>query len=368
MVFRNVFVDIDWATVFCFLVQVLASSSLPTLSKLLLTHLQFPYPATLSFIHTATVAICLWFWTILNIFHPRSLPIRSIISLSFSAMLNAMLNMIALSTSSLLHYQLSRFLLLTLFSPSIHAIPFLLGSLILLIIHPPTPFSVCTIAASIAATLFDKGGPIARIRCKTRGTDLQLQLMVRTFAAILSLPVLPLVDDYSANSALPSRLVSSDDSTPFFLYSTGLLSFFAFVSLRVSHSKLHPSVFRAASVLSGLPVFIAHFAVYEAVSVLDVLAMLLVLMGAFQVTMAEYPDDTSSIADSDASSDIPDLERSASDNTSVRGEAAYLSGAAPMTDATTRHSRSQRLPARSPSVRPVYGGVSSAPLTDLVVI
>lgn len=367
MVFQGMLSEIDWATVFCFLVQVLASSSLPTLSKLLLTHLHFPYPATLSFIHVATVAICLWFWTILNIFHPRSLPFRSLAFLSVSAAVNGMLNMIALSTSSLLHYQLSRFLLLSLLSPSVHAVPFIIGSLVLVVTHCPTALSVCTLAASVIATLFDKSGPIARVRCKTRGTDLQLQLMVRTFAALISIPVLPLLDDYSKTSALPSRLVSSEDSTPFFLYSTGLLSFFAFVSLRVSHSKLHPNVFRAASILSGLPVFIAHFTVYESVCTLDVLSIALVLMGAFQVIMTEYPDDTSSIPDSDSPSDDSDLERSSSENSLNRGEASFLSSSNSLSHIPRRHLRIQASPVRSSSARSIYGGVSS-PLTTLSVI
>lgn len=369
MVFRSMLSDIDWATVLCFLVQVMASSSLPTLSKLLLTHLHFPYPATLSFIHTATVAICLWFWTILNIFHPRSIPFRSLSLLSVSAAVNAVLNMIALSTSSLLHYQLSRFLILVVLSPSIHAIPFVIGSVILLVSHSPTALSVCALTASVLATLFDKSGPVARVRCKTRGTDLQLQLMVRTFAALILIPILPLIDDYSKTSALPSRLVSSEDSTPFFLYSTGLLSFFAFVSLRVSHSKLHPNVFRTASVLSGLPVFIAHFVVYEKVCTLDVLCIMLVLMGSFQVIMTEYGDDTSSVGDSDALSDVGDLERSSSEEPSNVEEASFLSRSNSVSHLPRRHLRIQESPMRSSSARTIYGGVtSSSSLTTLVVI
>lgn len=355
--------EIDWATVLCFLVQVLASSSLPTLSKLLLTHLGFPYPATLAFVHTATVSICLWFWTILNIFHPRSLPMRTLLPLSLSATVNSLLAMFALSTSSLLHFQLSRFIILILLDPSIHAIPFLIGTTILFIRHCPTVLSFCILAASVVAACIDKAGPIAKIRSKTRGTDLQLQLMVRSIAAVLFIPILPLFDDFSSSSALPSRLVASEDSMPFFLYSTGLLAFFAFVSVRVSHSKLHPNVFRTATVLSGLPVFVAHFAVYESPGVLDIILIAVVLFGIYHVIMVHYPDEGSSLPDDlDSSSEEADSDGPVSDEEDpTTGQLHSHSGG------DDRFSSLQRLYLHeTPGTR--YGGASSSSPLSLVII
>lgn len=310
MGFRSVFLHIDWPSVFCFLVHILSSSSLPTLTKLLISHLSFAYPTTLALIHTATIAICLWFWTILNIFRPRYIPLRQLIPLSLSAAITAVVTAYCLSATSLLHYQIVHFLPLVILVPIVQALPFLIGAIIICISHTPSLFQFSVLFATLFVTFLDRVGPIARIRRSTRATDLQLQLFVRSLSVLFIAPVLPFVDDLSATSSLTSRLVGLDEPTSFFVYSTGMLAFFSFVSIRVSHSKLHPHVFRAASVFSAAPMLVIHFVVYDSPRVIDVACLMLMLAGVYHITIVNDLDmgsDTDSCSESTLSS-LSDLD------------------------------------------------------------
>lgn len=307
---HHVLFRIDWPSVFCLLVHVLSSSSLPTLTKLLVSHLHFTYPTTLAFIHSATVVICMWFWTILNIFRPRSIPWRTLVPLALSAALNAVLQAYCISVASLLHFQMVRLLPLVLLAPNVQALPFLVGVLIVFVVHPPTPLTFFVMAATLAASFADRSGPLRRLRCATRATDLQLQLLVRSLSTVFIFPLMLLMDDFSSKSALPARLIL-DEPTSFFVYSTGMLSFFSFVALRVSYAKLHPYAFRAASLLSSIPVLVIHFVVYEAPRLLDAASLFLVLFGAYHITIVEMGvlglDDDESSTD-DSLSSLSDLE------------------------------------------------------------
>lgn len=312
---RMMLLGIDWPSVSCFLSHVLSASALPTLTKLLISHLHFPYPATLSFIHTVTISICLWYWTILSIFKPRSIPILTLIPLSLSAAINTLLNAYMLAKCSLLHYQIVRFLPLVVMSPNIHSAPLLLGTMILFMMHPPKPMSAIVLVASLVFALIDRHGPIARLRRATRATDLQLQLLVRSMSAVFIGVWLPTLDDLSRDSDLVARLVGLDDPTSFFLYSTGLIAFFSFISIRVSHSKLHPHAFRIASIISAAPIFFAHFLIYASPRMLDILSIILVLAGAHHATLAAQSEAVSE--DDDVCSNSSDSQSDDAENPRV---------------------------------------------------
>lgn len=295
MKIQRVLLSIDWPAVFCFFAHVLSASSLPAMTKLLISHLHFPYPATLAFIHSATVAICLWYWTILNIFKPRSIPLRTLIPLSLSSAVNTLLHSYALAMSSLLHFQLVRLLPLVSLRPNADSAPLLIGIAVLFLTHPPSMPAAFILMATVIASTFDSHGPLANLRRTTRGTELQLQLLVRSTSAVMIGVMVPFLDDFSADSGFIAGLVGIEDPTSLFLYSTGLLAFFSFASVRVSHSKLGPYAFRVASVLGTAPMFIIHFLIYEWPSTLDIAAVILVLAGTYHLTVSSLlnsrPDD-----------------------------------------------------------------------------
>lgn len=119
-----------------------------------------------------------------------------------------------------------------------------------------------------------------------------------------------------------NRFIFMDNTTCFFIYSTALTAFFAFVSIRVANSKLHPLAFSAACVVSSVPVFLFHFAVYELPSVWDGPVIVLLLAGAHHIMLTSTnpaPEKHSSSPDDDIERCMLWLDNEHGDNGSDTG-------------------------------------------------
>lgn len=274
-------ITIDWAAVFCFFAYITSSAALPIASRLLLKDLHFPFPAALAAVHAVAISMCLVFWTLLSIFKPRIIRLCRLLPLSVMHTLVSLSHMHNLYHNSLLHYQLARFvpvLALSWTRPSessardlwasavrtrrgqVMSGIFLFVACALILLHPPA--SPMFFVAAVAVPLFDLTGHPQQLRSKTRATDLQLQLFTRSLSAAFLCVLAPDLDTKHNSRLLQlmfSMITELDRPASFFLYSSALLAFFTFVSVRVAHAKLEPYVFRTASVLAAVPPLVVHF-------------------------------------------------------------------------------------------------------------
>lgn len=279
--YMQVLFEIDWSTVFCAFAYITSSAALPIVSRLLFTDIRFAFPATLAAAQAVAVALCLMFWTLLSIFRPRTIRLSQLLPLSVMHSLVSLSHMHNLCHNSLLHYQLARFVPLIALS---WATPlsssafnwedglvrstratfvrgvFIFVSAAILLLHPPA--SPLFFTTAVIVPFFDLNGYPKRLRASTLATDLQLQLFTRSLSSVFLCFSAPKLD--TINNAQLLRLISNmitdlDRPTAFFLYSSGLLAFFTFVSVRVAHAKLEPYVFRTASILAAVPPLLLHF-------------------------------------------------------------------------------------------------------------
>lgn len=284
-------IAIDWTAVFSFFAYITSSAALPISSRLLLTDLQFPFPATMAAVHVTAVSICLVFWTLFSVFKPRIIRVRHLLPLSLMHALVSLSHVQNLYRNSLLHYQLARFVPLLSLSwersaessepdsgsaivrtrrARVTRAIFSTVSCALILLHPPTsPFFFAT---AVVVPLFDQTGYPRQLSANTRATDLQLQLFTRSLSAAFLCVVAPVLDtNYNTGllHLMSSMITDLGRPSSFFLCSSSLLAFFTFVSVRVAHAKLEPYVFRTASILGAAPTLLLHFAMEHWSAVLD---------------------------------------------------------------------------------------------------
>lgn len=282
---------IDWSAVFCFFAYVTSSSTLPVVSRVLLTDVHFPFPATLAAVQAVALSTCLVFWTLLSIFKPRTIGLSRLLPLSVMHSLVSLSHMHNLYRNSLLHYQLARFVQLLALSGTIPLSSsarnseanlvrtrrarfmrgvFIFVTTIILLLHPPV--SPISFAAAVFVPLFNLTGYPQQLRANTRATDLQLQLFTRSLSAVIlcfSSPTLDTNHNARLLNLIFNMITDLERPTGIFLHSSALLAFFTFVSVRVAHAKLEPCVFRTAYVLAAVPPLVLHFVMEHTPDVLD---------------------------------------------------------------------------------------------------
>lgn len=291
----------ELSSIFCFFIQSVSLGLLPSFSKLIMTHLEFPYPLAISTFHTIAISMCLWFWTILGMFKPRTIQLSDILLLSFMSSVNTVIQFRLLFQCSLLHYIVIRFVPLCVSaSPKrcLHTISFATGVAYIFSVHPTNHPLI--IFAYIFSTMFDSHGFPHNMRKRIFATDLQLQLAIKSFSAIwLCIGTLifesGILGDKVTFSSFSIKSIHEyflsmqdveielEDSKCFLIYSTALLAYFKFVAVRVAQSKLHPSAFSAAFVSSSFLIVLVHFWIYESPEGMEFFEILLFLCYSYHI-------------------------------------------------------------------------------------
>lgn len=147
---------------------------------------------------------------------------------------------------------------------------FISTAALILLLHPPS--NLASFVAAVFVPLFDVMGYPRQVRADTRATDLQLQLFTRSLSAAFLCLAAPRLDaNHNARllTLISNMITDTERPTAFFLYTSALLTFFTFVSVRVAHAKLEPYVFCTASVLASVPPVVVNFAMQHVPSMLE---------------------------------------------------------------------------------------------------
>lgn len=296
--------------------HVLSAVSLVVLCKFVMETLSFPYAATLTALHHAVIALCLWFWTLFGLFQPRQLPIYAIMLLAAASAFSTMLAMLSLRHNSLSVYQATRlctpptsFVFQLMRTPQRYkqnlkaaqrqlsclaaSICTVFAGAVLLAIYDP----VFTRAGALFAAASFMTGAAHQVwslplRESTHGNELQLQLYTKSTGALLILPFVPIFDDYSITSASSIRHFEFDQARTTLIFGTALLAFLSFIAMRTSISRSSNAFYSALLQLTSIVIFFADrvvFATENHHGNVRNFCVALVMIGSF--TFAVYRDE-----------------------------------------------------------------------------
>lgn len=264
---------LDWPTLVSSICHLLSGACQPLLTKLVLHHIRFTYPATITLIHVATTAICLWFWTIFGLYKVRTLSLRTTLTLASATSLTALLHIFTLASTSIPTFQAARMLPTALVltfrqvksgrnHPFLPCTAVIIGTAILALHDIALSPSACLTALFYVLVATASNLLTHSLATSVTASELQLHLLTKSLSAVLLIPTLPLLDDYTVSPG-SIRNFAFDETSTILVFSTGLLSFFTFVSVRASANRLSAELYNCLVFITALSVFASHFAVFE---------------------------------------------------------------------------------------------------------
>lgn len=249
----------SWPTTISTLSHLLCFTLHPYITHHLLTAHVFPHPAALSLIQVSTTAICLWFWSLFGLYRLRAIPFFHVLPLAASAAALALLALFTLATTTLLTFQTAR----------------LVSAVVVLSIRQREPLAGLIALASGALLVYDAPHALLIPLCyavfasmnallihpfaaRIKASELQLQVLLRSLAAVLLLPTALLLDNLASTDALAA--LALDDPAIVLVFVSGLIAFLSFVSSRASANTLSTPFQSWLLLCLNLAVFICHFA------------------------------------------------------------------------------------------------------------
>lgn len=295
----TIFHYFNWPAIVSGALNIGSSFSLVLLSKICLTPLAFSFPATLALLHTATIALCLWFWTIFGMLKPLRMPIAPILSHAIPTAISDVLALVALHRNSLSIFHASRLAIppavilmdagyAACWSSELRQSRNSSGSWR---IRPQgsgvvgtshtyrRPLSaaaaVCFAATAVITTdqTLSASGALVAVtaviataasnwatlpgRRRINANELQFQLFSKSISTVVIAFMVPLVDDVSPSS--PSSLLQYEfpESYSLHIFFTGLLAFLSFTSMRTSATRSAPFFYTIQTLTVSALIFTA---------------------------------------------------------------------------------------------------------------
>lgn len=248
----------DCATILSCLLHVTSTTLHVALSRAVLQDEKATHPVSLTFIQSTTIAVCLWFWSIFGLYKPRSLPLRTIVTLSIPSCALSLLRIVILLRTNLHIYQTIMLLppIFAISSPlHIRFRPQLIALFATFLSFKSTSLSVaptdvviCVVYVFISAFSFHVTQQLA---CDTPATELQLQLAIYTTHIFLLTPLLLFSFSSSSDHDVQPDLV--------LVFATALLSFLRFVSSRASLANVSTFDYARLMAIIAIIIYSLHF-------------------------------------------------------------------------------------------------------------